>query len=81
MTRLIQEIPDDITGTVMEVLHSGLRADRHEEEWQTDVRLEDLAAEMQLPAHHEFSALVGRVEATRPAGPRAGRPARYFAAR
>ncbi len=59
VTRLIQEIPDDITGTVMEVLHSGLRPDRHEEEWQTDVRLEDLAAEMHLPAYHEFSALSG----------------------
>lgn len=59
MTRLIQEIPDDITGTVIEVMHSGLRPDRHEEEWQTDVRLEDLAAEMGLPAHHEFSALSG----------------------
>jgi ATPase subunit of ABC transporter with duplicated ATPase domains len=59
VTRLIQDIPDDITGTVMEVLHSGLRADRHEEEWQTDVRLEDLAAEMHLPVDHEFSALSG----------------------
>jgi ATP-binding cassette subfamily F protein uup len=59
VTRLIQEIPDDITGTVMEVLHSGLRPDRHEEEWQSDVRLEDLAAEMHLPAQHEFSALSG----------------------
>jgi len=59
MTRLIQEVPDDITGTVMEVMHSGLRPDRHEEEWQTDVRLEDLAAEMGLPLHHEFSALSG----------------------
>ena len=38
------------TGTVMDVIHSGLRPDRHEEEWQTDVRLEDLAAEMKLPA-------------------------------
>ena len=59
VTRLIQEIPDDIAGTVMEVLHSGLRPDRHEEEWQTDVRLEDLAAEMQLPVTAEFSALSG----------------------
>jgi ATP-binding cassette subfamily F protein uup len=59
VTRLIQEIPDDITGTVMEVLHTGLRPDRHEEEWQTDVRLEDLAAEMHLPPDHEFSALSG----------------------
>jgi ATP-binding cassette subfamily F protein uup len=59
ITRLIQDIPDDITGTVMEVLHSGLRPDRHEEEWQTDVRLEDLATEMHLPAHDAFSALSG----------------------
>jgi ATP-binding cassette subfamily F protein uup len=59
VTRLIQEIPDDITGTVMEVLHSGLRADRHEEEWQTDVRLEDLATEMKLPPAQKFSDLSG----------------------
>jgi ATP-binding cassette subfamily F protein uup len=59
VTRLIQEIPDDITGTVMEVLHSGLRPDRHEEEWQTDVRLEDLAAEMKLPVDHPFPELSG----------------------
>jgi ATP-binding cassette subfamily F protein uup len=28
VTRLIQDIPGDTTGTVMEVLHSGLRPDR-----------------------------------------------------
>ena len=59
VTRLIQEIPEDITGTVWEVLHSGLRPDRHEEEWQTDVRLEDLAAEMHLPTQAQFAALSG----------------------
>jgi len=59
VTRLIQEIPGDISGTVLEVLHSGLRPDRHEEEWQTDVRLEDLAAEMHLPAHEAFASLSG----------------------
>ena len=59
VTRLIQEIPADISGTVMDVLHSGLRADRHEEQWQSDVRLEDLAVEMQLPTQDEFSALSG----------------------
>src|SRR5271154_787012 len=59
ITRLIQEIPDDITGTVAEVIHSGLRPDRHEEEWQTDIRLEELIAEMALPAQHEFSSLSG----------------------
>ncbi len=59
MTRLIQEIPDDIKGTVHEVIHSGLRPDRHEEEWETDIRIEELVAEMGLPAEHEFSALSG----------------------
>jgi ATP-binding cassette subfamily F protein uup len=57
--RLIQEVPDDITGTVLDVMHRGLRPDRHEEEWQTDMRLEELAGEMELPLHHEFSALSG----------------------
>ena len=57
--RLIQEIPDNITGTVLDVMHAGLRPDRHEEEWQTDVRLEDLAQEMDLPLHQEFAALSG----------------------
>jgi ATP-binding cassette subfamily F protein uup len=57
--RLIQEVPQDITGTVLDVMHRGLRPDLHEEQWQTDIRLEDLAAEMELPAHHEFSELSG----------------------
>jgi ATP-binding cassette subfamily F protein uup len=57
--RLIQEVPQDITGTVLDVMHRGLRPDLHEEQWQTDIRLEDLAAEMQLPVHHEFSELSG----------------------
>jgi len=59
MTRLNQEIPDDVTGSVIEVIRSGLRTDHHEEEWQTDIRLEELIAEMQLPAEHEFSELSG----------------------
>jgi ATP-binding cassette subfamily F protein uup len=59
MTRLNQEIPDDITGSVFDVIHSGLRPDRHEEEWETDIRLEELATEMKLPAEHEFSRLSG----------------------
>ena len=59
VTRLIQEIPEDIVGTVMQVLHAGLRPDRHEEEWQTDVRLDDLLTEMKLPAEVEFASLSG----------------------
>jgi ATP-binding cassette subfamily F protein uup len=59
LTRLDQEVPDHITGTVLEVIHAGLRPDRHEEEWETDVRLEELLTEMKLPAEAEFSALSG----------------------
>ena len=59
MTRLDQEIPENVSGTVLEVIHSGLRPDRHEEEWETDIRIEELIAEMKLPADHQFSALSG----------------------
>ena len=59
MTRLTQEIPDGVTGTVREVIHAGLRLDRHEEEWESDVRIEELMEEMKLPADHEFYALSG----------------------
>jgi len=59
MTRLDQEIPENINGSVFEVIHSGLRPDRHEEEWESDIRLEELVEEMHLPAQQEFSALSG----------------------
>ncbi len=59
MTRLDQEVPEDMPGTVMDVIHSGLRPDRHEEEWETDVRIEDLTSHMGLPLDHQFSALSG----------------------
>jgi ATP-binding cassette subfamily F protein uup len=59
MTRLDQEIPPDVEGSVFDVLHSGLRADRHEEEWESDVRLEELAEAMKLPTNARFSSLSG----------------------
>jgi len=59
MTRLSQEIPDDVTGTVREVIHAGLRPDRHEEEWESDIRIEELMIEMKLPENHPFSELSG----------------------
>ena len=59
ITRLNQEMTDAREGTVIEVIRSGLRSDLHEEEWQTDVRLEELMAEMQLPPEQNFSALSG----------------------
>ncbi len=58
--RLVQEIPADLTGTVHELVASGLRsADPHEEDWQRDVRLEDLLAQTGLDPHAEFAALSG----------------------
>jgi ATP-binding cassette subfamily F protein uup len=59
LTRLSQEIPDDVTGLVRDVIHAGLRPDRHEEEWESDVRIEELMDEMKLPAAQEFAALSG----------------------
>ena len=54
MTRLTQEIPEGITGSVRDVIHAGLRPDRHEEEWESDVRIEELMEEMGLPGDQEF---------------------------
>src|SRR5471032_266576 len=44
-TRLTQEIPSDVRGTVHDVVAAGSRdPGGHEEEWEKDVRLEDLLA-------------------------------------
>jgi ATP-binding cassette subfamily F protein uup len=60
-TRLTQEVPTDVSGTVHDLVFSGLRpnADHHEEDWERDVRVEDLIAHLGLPAKQEFAALSG----------------------
>ncbi|QYM77785.1 ATP-binding cassette domain-containing protein [Horticoccus luteus] len=59
-TRLPQEIPTDIEGTVHDVVAGGLReAHVHEEEWERDVRLEDLFERLQLPLTKPFADLSG----------------------
>jgi ATP-binding cassette subfamily F protein uup len=60
-TRLTQEIPADLTGTVHDIVWSGLRAgpEHHEEDWERDVRVEDLLLKLQLPPQAEFSVLSG----------------------
>ncbi len=58
-TRLTQEIPENISGTVMQVIESGLSPERHEEEWETHVRLDALAEEMSLPTGTDFGGLSG----------------------
>jgi ATP-binding cassette subfamily F protein uup len=59
--RLTQEIPTDLAGTVHDIVAAGLRPndDHHEEEWERDVRVEDLIHAIKLPPAQEFSALSG----------------------
>jgi len=59
-TRLTQEIPSDISGTVHDVVSAGLRdPGGHEEDWERDVRLEDLLARLKLDPNKEFAQLSG----------------------
>ena len=59
--RLNQEVPADLHGNVHDIVAGGLRPndDHHEEEWQRDVRVEDLIAAVGLKPAQEFSALSG----------------------
>ena len=59
LTRLDQEISEGVTGAVHEVIHAGLRPDRHEEEWESDMRIDELIEEMKLPRDESFVALSG----------------------
>jgi ATP-binding cassette subfamily F protein uup len=60
-TRLTQEIPGDLRGSVHDIVYSGLRpnADHHEEEWERDVRVEDLIAHVSLSPQTRFEELSG----------------------
>jgi ATP-binding cassette subfamily F protein uup len=60
-TRLTQEIPSDLHGTVHDIVHAGLRPndDHHEEEWERDVRVEDLIAHVAVPSQAKFEELSG----------------------
>jgi len=59
--RLPQEVPTDLVGNVHDIVASGLRPndDHHEEDWERDVRVEDLVATVGVPATQEFAALSG----------------------
>jgi ATP-binding cassette subfamily F protein uup len=59
--RLTQEVPTDVAGTVHDIVASGLRPndDHHEEDWQRDIRVEDLIAHVGVPPTQEFAALSG----------------------
>ena len=59
MTRLDQEVPQGLEGTVFSLVRGGISPTRHEEDWEIDVRLKDLLAEMELPSEAEFGSLSG----------------------
>ncbi len=58
--RLVQEVPAGLTGKVHDIVSAGLRsASAHEEDWEREVRLEDLLQHVGLDSQAEFAALSG----------------------
>jgi ABC transport system ATP-binding/permease protein len=60
--RLSQEIPDDISGEVHEIIAAAAHArtdETHEEEWSIDVRVESLIERLGLTARAQFTELSG----------------------
>ncbi len=59
-TRLNQEVPTDLSGTVIDIIASGLRPQtEHEEDWERDVRVDTLIEHLQLTPGTEFEELSG----------------------
>jgi ATP-binding cassette subfamily F protein uup len=59
-TRLNQEVPTDLSGTVIDIIASGLRPQTdHEEDWERDVRVDTLIEHLQLTPGTEFEELSG----------------------
>ncbi|HZZ20432.1 MAG TPA: ATP-binding cassette domain-containing protein [Opitutaceae bacterium] len=59
-TRLTQEVPATLPGTVLDIVTSGLRPQAaHEEDWERDVLVHDLIDHLQLSAESKFDELSG----------------------
>jgi ATP-binding cassette subfamily F protein uup len=59
-TRLSQDIPADMSGTVIDIIASGLRPQaEHEEDWERDVLVDTLIEHLQLAPETEFEELSG----------------------
>jgi ABC transport system ATP-binding/permease protein len=56
---LPQDVPQDLIGTVHEVVAAGLGDDRHDHDvaWKAEERLERILEDMKLPADADFTAL------------------------
>ena len=58
--RLVQEVPANLPGTVHDLVMAGARTeDAHEEDWEIEVRIEQLLEKLQLAPNVEFSTLSG----------------------
>lgn len=62
VTKLSQEADAPPEQTVWDTLQSGLDASRHEEEWESDQRLQELADAMELPVEARFGTLSGGLQ-------------------
>ncbi len=59
-TSLNQEVPADLSGTVIDIIASGLRPQtEHEEDWERDVLVDTLIDHLQLSPGAEFEELSG----------------------
>jgi len=59
VARLDQEIPEGIRGTIHSVVHPGPDPSHHQEEWEIDLRIDQLLETMQLPSEAAFESLSG----------------------
>ena len=56
LSLLPQDVPDDVQGTVAEVIRQGLAADDLQD-WQADQQLQQIASRMKLDTDHDFAEL------------------------
>ena len=57
LSSVVQDVPDDLTGTVEEVLVQGLKGLSLEGDWETEARLEASLAELGIERGAEFATL------------------------
>ncbi len=59
ITRLEQDVPGSIAGTVEQVIQTGVDPDSHEEQWESDMRVGELIESMRLQRDATFESLSG----------------------
>ena len=59
LARLTQEIPESLPGTVREIVAGGLSDADPAEDWEKDIRVDDLVSRLGLPEDRAFDDLSG----------------------